>query len=73
MFKLTGLRRKLVQLFQLVLQQLFACVALDGLLLMMSQFAAALVPALVSLLHLRQQGGLIGVGVEQLFLVLRLE
>ncbi|MNT07053.1 hypothetical protein D3C72_1417420 [compost metagenome] len=53
LFELTGHGRKLVQLFQLVLQQLLACVAFDGLLLMMGQFATALVPTLISLLHLR--------------------
>ncbi len=40
---------------------------------MVRQLAAALVPALVGLTHRRQQGGFVGVGVEQRFLVLRFE
>ena len=40
---------------------------------MVRQLAAALMPALVGLAHRCQQGGFVGVGVEQRFLVLRLE
>ena len=50
-FELTRLRVKLVQLFELILQQLGACGTLLALLLMLSQLAATLVPLAIVFCH----------------------
>ncbi len=73
LLEFTRLRRKFVQLFQLILQQFAARFALLHLLLMLRQRAAALMPLTIVSRHALHQQRLIGVGVKQGFLMFRLQ
>ncbi len=66
-------RRKLVQLFKLILQQLTAGFPLLRLLLMLRQRAAALVPCLIGCPHLNEQVVMTGVGIQQVLLMIGFE
>ncbi len=69
MLVLVRLRRKIVEFFQLILQQFATRLALLRQLLMLRQIATALMPGLIVAAHLAQQIVMAGVGVKQVFLM----